>query len=1280
MGKLKKLTHTLVVHSLVFSLLIWTVPLNNAQAEDAGLTGDNWAQAAIGITQTVGQQMVNVKQQNAAMMQQAAIMSQMQPKIVPARFFPQCQVPQAGNTPPDGVCDEVQSPMQLGGMMGYQQLAKKYDDLYTEHSSLAQNTPFPKGLQCIEESAKKTDAQMQDKLNTLTAFQNAIKKQMQAFKEQNQGLLDEMKGTNQELNGGANNSIDEKSKDVAGQFSPSCQNMLGGPGGMNGLAKGSGLLGIKKQLDSSVRGPANDFTSNEAIYKKDIDNLVKKMVKKMNGDGIDNFDLSRKDLRGINPDMAARVTETFRGEVESLNKFRGQIKKDIDRTGLQFDMPEFNKDFAVDFEDFRAGAKNFYQKQYVHNCVTGADDTSLGMSAKDILGGLQQKGIRGVGNAVPRYKEALQNILSQDNHIEDKLAQIRALDAQFSGRGEITISYQDSAAKQVTTTPYKLYMDTVKSCQTQFSQDNTFSTSSKGISMKKKVDRIQGYLDRLKKKHDQFVSDAASSITDSLINCNGAEFKAGPKSCNAGTMSPKTSGFCMSHAQKCASTVNNCYNQVQKVVEKKKQVLKSKAAQYNANMGALIAKQEAILKNVQASVGADSEFIKNFFPGANYTFPKDLFVAMPPMVAGNAQGNPFGVDLRGGGDLKSLETLPQKIEQLKQQLAEQKGKVQSAIKDYASKQKSAIKENQSKWKAFAAKCKGTEKAFRQQMAAAEAQKQQDFAKKKGEVGDFCNKFKRLKGLNSAAGCGQVEDLYSDSNKIAAHVSGDVLASIDSYQSMCEGNKKTEEQESEDKSPKLGRMCERKGWDSIKKDILSNVMRKLPGEFSGNKSDIEKFIKEGTPENLEDINKSLANSDFANDILDARDLHKMKGLSKEDYDSRIASAKRETDSDEPGNSDDSPTRKAIKDLADRINNMKGEEGAQFDGMIKNLKAARSVDAAKSDLASLTSAVDAQLGSAERVNQQHIGFIDAALGDAGLDSITKGLIPAVPDQVITDYEGSRDALQATKRNLLTSKIEITLSNNGQTSTEKISFKTLGASIDQDGKVTPDRDVIIAEAVSRGATTQSANEFYNDLTDLIDKKLPEDQAKMNQFETRFRTALSAHKTTLEDSTANTPLGRLKAELAGAKLKLESDTFTDGFEDSNEREIASASDYIDSGKDDLCQNIKNEQNLVAFENCVKDENPTKCERDEKKKLELNEENKVASSLPISKSANGILISLDKDRGLASEEEWSRIGENSSDACEATATDGRSVAGIDLGEFDLATGATPLGGPGTNR
>lgn len=1250
MGKFKKFAHTFVVHCLVVSLTIWSLP-PKVEAQDI-LEGDNLGKAIIGVTKTVGQQMMNIKMQNAAMMQQAAIMQKMQPKLVPARFFPQCQVPQSFNPPPEGVCDQVQSPMQLGSMMGYQQLAFKYDDLYTQMSSPAQNTPFPQGLQCIEESAKRTDAEMQDKLNALTKFQDLIKKQMQAFRDENKKLIDEMDGINEELRGGPGNNVDKKKGDLAGSFSQQCQNLLGGPAAMNSIGKGKGLLGLQSRMDESVRGPANDFVANQASYKKDIDKLVSKMVKKMNADGIDNFDLTAKDIRGVNADMVTRISETFQGEVASLKKFRDQIQKDIEKTGLDFEMPRFDKNFSVDFEEFRAGAKNFYQKKYVHNCVTGSDNTSLGLSAQEILSGLRQKGIRGsgAGNAVSKYRDALQNILNQDNLIEDKLAAIRALDAQYAGRGEVTVTYQNSSAKTVTTTPYQLYMETVKNCQEQFSQDNTFSTSSQGISMKKKVERVQQYLDKLKKKHDAFVADAASSITESLINCNGAKLKSGPGSCNANTMTPKAAGFCMAHAQQCAGEVNKCYNDVKARIEQKTNVLKSKAKMFNANVGTLVAKQEAILKQVTAQVGADSEFIKRFFPGANYTAPADLFVGMPETMGPNDPKNKYGVPIIG--DLSKINELPQKIELLKNQLKEQKGKIQSVIKKYASEQNQAISQNQSKWKAFGAKCKATEKAFRQQMAAADAKKQQDFAEKKAEVGDFCNRYSRLKNLSPTAGCGKVEDLYSDSNNIAAHLNGDVLGSLDAYSNVCAGRDNGDD-EDQDKTPKIKKMCDRYSWDQIKKQTLDNLLEKLPGDIAGHKNKIKKYVLEGSPERLSDISKDVANSDYADYILNARKLHELQG-------------------------EGSSPAGQIDRLAERMRNaIKNDDKAKarFEGLIDNFASAQNKTEATNYVDRIIDiANDGASTNADTTNGRNITLLNTAIdklnaanpptsNDLGLSGF-QGTRPATMDTKVSEYEAARSAYVTNERTIRAASIPVNPTQGGSQTTRNVRFEDVDV-IKADGTIGSRAEVKAkVQALSNPAIPSDQVEAV--VSSLLgDSRVSQYEEKRSKFvssKSALAGAMRAHVAALQDN----PLKDLLAEAESAKSAVGEMT--------SDFSRAPASE----GGGDICANMDKEVEQVAKDECAGADNPRDCERKEEEELVVNSTNGVSSKLRTTSQANDLLTSLDQGRGIASAQDWSAIGENSSDACEATAANGRNFGGLDLSEFDLSTGAVPLGGMGS--
>ena len=640
-------------------------------------------------------------------------------------------------------------------------------------------------------------------------------------------------------------------------------------------------------------------------------------------------------------------------------------------------------------------------------------------------------------------------------------------------------------------------------------------------------------------------------------------------------MSPKSSGFCMAHAQQCAGEVNKCYNDVKARVEQKTNVLKSKAQMFNANVGTLVARQEAILKQVTAQVNADSEFIKRFFPGANYTAPADLFVGMPETMGPNDPNNKYGVPIIG--DLSKINELPGKIELLKNQLKEQKGKIQSVIKKYASEQNQAISQNQSKWKAFGAKCKATEKAFRQQMAAAEAQKQKDFAEKKAEVGDFCNRYNRLKNLSPTAGCGKVEDLYSDSNNIAAHLNGDVLGSLDAYSNICSGRDNGDD-EDEDKTPKIKKMCDRYTWGQIKKQTLDNLLEKLPSDISQHRKKIKKHVEEGSP-TFQELGSDVQNSDYADYIVNARELYKLKG--------------------QRGSSSSQYNRLA----SDMKNHIKNDENAKkkFEGLIDSFKSSQNKEQAEERINRLITKIEE--GSSRdpgTTNGDNIKLLESAIdklkGDATptasqleLTAKFKGTPPATMNEKLKEYQTARDAY---------------LDNSNPTS----------------------------------AQTRRFMASKNALAD----------------------AMKSHVTALE----NNPFEDLLAEAKSAKEEL-----------SNSSERVPASEE----GDDICANMDKEVQLVAEETCSDTtDGQSKCISDEITKLEVNEENGVNSKLRITKRADSILFSLDQGRGIASAQDWSAIGENSSDACESTAANGRNFGGLDLSEFDISTGAIPLGGVGS--
>ena len=83
MKNLKFIIRSVVVHSSVFALISFPIS-TNVVAQDGF---DKAAQAGIGIIQNVGGQLIQAKQQQMAISQQAGMMQGMQIQLRPARYF-----------------------------------------------------------------------------------------------------------------------------------------------------------------------------------------------------------------------------------------------------------------------------------------------------------------------------------------------------------------------------------------------------------------------------------------------------------------------------------------------------------------------------------------------------------------------------------------------------------------------------------------------------------------------------------------------------------------------------------------------------------------------------------------------------------------------------------------------------------------------------------------------------------------------------------------------------------------------------------------------------------------------------------------------------------------------------------------------------------------------------------------------------------------------------------------------------------------------------------------
>lgn len=850
-----------------------------------------WVDKGTQIMDAALQTMQQSMQQSMMTNQMAAQMSALQPQAIPAKYFPHCKISQARSAFPEDICSaNIVDQNGLTQAMQYKNLARQYTSMYDQLLSPAQNSAYPVGLQCLEDAKKGMVTSLQDRLNSLEALRSQIEKESQLFRDENKKLLSEMEDANQELFGGGSGDIDAKTRDFADYFSPACQNIIG----QDQLANGAkaGLNGLQKGLSKSNKDAAN-FVTNKSQIESDVNSQIQMIKNQIESQGIDQW---RKDVaagdQSINgADLARMGVATpmigvISTEITRMNSKVDSIKSELAKIVPGYEIPTMDKNFRVDFANFTNDAENYFKKKYINECVTMADK-GVAISPDQILSSLRVGGNGDRSVALTNYKTALQNILDSDAFIEDKMAQIQALDNRYSS-SDISIQYKNSGSQTITTTPYGLFRETVTQCEQKYTQDDTFSTGNSGqVSQSTQVSRAKEYLNDLKELESTFAATIGNQIYDSVINCSGRTEKT--DTCSAeGVFDQGSDAFCVKHATTCSGRVQSCYAEATTLVENKKSQIKSYQATYNKNVTALVARQEAYLAQVKSQVLADADYLKQYFPGANFNFPEELFIKMPE----NSESE-FGVDLLGGGSLDFLANLPEQIGKLKDTLQQQSGEITSVINDYITAQQGAMDTQKAKWESLATNCSNAENGYRDFVNSQNMESQAMQQEKLGEVGDFCNKYEQLGNLNPAAGCDESDyspkALYETMGGVTNYLSSETEYAIAEYTKLCarannEREKGTEDDDDTPKNPStLARVCDENNNNvsGVIKDLTATAMDALPADLEKHKSKLTKYIKTGDDSGL---SKEVKKSDFFKNVAKPlqKTVAKKEFKTKDDY--------------------------------------------------------------------------------------------------------------------------------------------------------------------------------------------------------------------------------------------------------------------------------------------------------------------------------------------------------------------------------------------------------------
>lgn len=836
---LKKCLKFAATHTSVLSLFITTIsPLHvYAKDDEQEISG---IQATGMLMKQVGDAFLNKQRQQLNMMQ-AQRNAPPPIQLLPSKFFPQCRLPKAKSDLPVNACSEVPNPNdQMGVMMmrQFQQTALDNESMFDNLLSVGQNSPQPVGIQCLEDNMKIALSQIQDKLNELEALSTKIKKETQAFKEMNKKLLTDMDSEAGELYGDPNPNIKNRTNRFDKYFSADCKRIIGDKN-LSSFKTQGGLLGLRDSVLAPSNQSASDLINDEAKLTKDFDQQLKKIEKQIKEEGAENWSFRPAELvgRGRNPFLGMQQTiQSQKTELDrEVKRIRGILRDEVG-----YDLPPLDNNFSHNLKDFSVNAKSFFRKKAINECVT-MSGSGTGLSVEKVLDGLRHSSAGVQGNVVNNYRAGLESILKTDAFIEEKLEAIKKLDQEY-GVGRIKVKYSNGVGKEAVDTPYELFRKNVSLCEDRVDQDNTYSANNPGSkSVAEKIKRADTYIKKILSLEKSFAKNMVHEIRNQVMNCNGqAMEKSSCTADNADITNPKSQGFCMSHAVACSNQIKSCFSEANKVVEMKTQKIKTLGANYDRNVAVLVASQERFLGLVKQQTLRDAEFLKRFIPGSEYSFPKDLFVKMP-----EPEMNPkYGIELRGGGELKAIEELPKKIGLLKEMLKEQGNAVKGQLANYIKDQKSALEANKKDWQTIAKRCSKANDEMKKMAAEAYAKQQEDF----GKANAFCTKFDMMR-QNPMGGCDEADDLFNDAMEVSgAFLDQRVLSDVSEFKAHCkqaqnEKDRGTDDEDEEDKYSPLADLCRSQGNDTAKvqSEMAEMVMGIIPSDLSEHKAAIESFI-------------------------------------------------------------------------------------------------------------------------------------------------------------------------------------------------------------------------------------------------------------------------------------------------------------------------------------------------------------------------------------------------------------------------------------------------------
>ena len=684
------------------------------------------------------------------------------------------------------------------------------------------------GLQCLQDKQLKEKTRRQGIQNAIQARIDEIKQRNEAFKEQVKLVELQMKKTRTELLGseGGTGLLTELTNPPLKNFPPNCQAIVEKA---RPNSQGLGLIDLRESNFKPAARSGGEFLANQNLYKNDMQRFINESRAYIAKNGIDSFRENGLPSFKGNQKLLSRISKSLAPFSARIEQEERTIRDELKKVG--YDAPGLDKNFKSDFEAFKLDSRAFFRKKAINECVTGANN-GITLDPQTILNALRQESTNNQGTTIITYRAAMENILASDSFIEDKIAQLKALDANY-GEGNVTVTLSNSQAKLERMPPYMYFQNAVAACVNYYNDDKTFSATSQGRSQALQVERAEAYLNDLKELSDTFVEDMTTEITNDIVNCNGRSAEAGSCTLEGTSFDVSSDNFCFQSASSCATEINNCFAVADQLVKQKTNELNVAADQYNNMVASLFTEQAATFAQFKAAVMQEAGLLNALIPGADFEFPADNFISMPELKL-DPETNTY---IRGGNSVvigQQLNAMATKMGQLKDALARQGELADRQIGEYIAEQKKNIEDNKKEFEKLVRSCNdkiAEASNIHSQWITTMRKNEQDA---RSAAGDFCQRFYDL-AIHPNGACGDVEALYESSIAAAQFVDTNARIYANNLRNLCAETQSEREAGTEDArsareniQADLANSCRDGGnWNDAIQPYVSQYLSSLP---------------------------------------------------------------------------------------------------------------------------------------------------------------------------------------------------------------------------------------------------------------------------------------------------------------------------------------------------------------------------------------------------------------------------------------------------------------------